>query len=174
MKSVLKALTLFILLTAGAYAQDRRVPRFADYPAPLQFTGKPAPTKIIGRRAKLFRTMIREQAQGGPNFAGSYTLAFWGCGSGCRLLAVVDARTGRVFTSPAVEGVQTSLYQTEDSLQFRKDSRLLIVTGMIQDARRSEKEGTFYLVWAGNKFSLIRYIRKKYPSEMLDAKPPAT
>ena len=174
MKSVLRASVVLTLITTAAYAQKTGVPRFEDYPAPRTFNASPVPAKIVGRRAKLFRTTIREQAEGGPNFAGSYTLAFWGCGSGCRMLAMVDSRTGRVYFSPNLGGVSVGLYQTEESLQYRAGSRLLIVTGMIHDARKSEKEGTFYFVWEGNEFRLVRYVRKKYPPEILGAKSHAT
>jgi hypothetical protein len=44
------------------------------------------------------RTMIRQGARNGPNFAGHYTVASWGCGTECQMHAVLDARTGKVVT----------------------------------------------------------------------------
>ena len=43
-----------------------------------------------------FRTILRNGARKGPNFAGHYTVVEWGCGSNCVVFAVVDARNGEV------------------------------------------------------------------------------
>jgi hypothetical protein len=44
------------------------------------------------------RTMT--PAASGPNFAGHYTLARWGCGAGCVTVAVIDMTTGAVQFPP--------------------------------------------------------------------------
>lgn len=67
---------------------------------------------------KLYRTSTaRDVNKNGMNFAGHYSFAFWGCGSPCKLSAVVDLKTGKVY-----DGVESGL-----GYSFRKDSRLLIV-----------------------------------------------
>jgi hypothetical protein len=102
-------------------AAARPAPRFEDYavtdtafdgrgPAPVQFTS--------ADYGGMYRTRLREGAATGPNFAGHFTVVTWGCGTGCQIAAVVDARTGRLSE-------QTLL--TANGLQFRRDSRLLYV-----------------------------------------------
>ena len=65
---------------------------------------------------RLYRTKLREGAATGPNFAGHYTVVQWGCGTGCQVVSVVDARTGRLSD-------QTLL--TAGGVEYRRDSRLL-------------------------------------------------
>jgi hypothetical protein len=152
-------LTAFILVAwADAPAQKTRArePRFEDYPAVETFAGRPAPAVIASRRARLYRTTIREQAREGPNFAGRYTVATWGCGTGCLQFAVVDARTGRVYFHPQAEVVGAVTYQDEERLQFRRDSRLFIVSGQLLGRDGPEVEGKFYYEWRDNRFRLLR------------------
>ena len=85
---------------ASSQNLQRPFPRFEDYPATERFIGTLAPPKLIRPADRLFRTMIREGASKGPNFAGHYTIAEWGCGSGCVSIAVVDAKDGTVFQAP--------------------------------------------------------------------------
>jgi hypothetical protein len=37
------------------------------------YRGKPAPVRLESPKAKLYRTVLRKGAKGGPNFAGHYT-----------------------------------------------------------------------------------------------------
>jgi hypothetical protein len=163
MRTILQLILVAAFLVSGALAQGQNPPRFEDYPVRKKFTGKSAPAIISHPRARLFRTMIRTQAQNEPNFASHYTLATWGCGSGCRGFAVIDARTGRVYFNPKALNVGTVPYQDEDSLQFRPDSRLLIVSGYVDGFRGFQDEAKFYYEWKDNRFRLIRRTKiKKY------------
>jgi len=47
------------------------------------FQGTPARLQIVEEKHRTFRTAITDAARKGPNFAGHYTVAEWGCGSGC-------------------------------------------------------------------------------------------
>lgn len=161
MKTVLQLIFAAAFMTGGALAQESRPPRFEDYPVQKRFTGKPAPVKISHPRARQFRTMIRTQARNEPNFAGHYTLATWGCGSGCRGFAVVDARTGKVYFNPRALMVMTPPYLEEDTLQFRPDSRLLIVTGSVDGVNGFQSEAKFYYEWKNNRFKLL--LKTKIP-----------
>ena len=62
-----------------------------------RFKGKPAPPKLVSPVDRLFRTMIRQGASKGPNFAGHYTIAEWGCGSSCVSIALMDAKDDTIF-----------------------------------------------------------------------------
>ncbi|MGH9967421.1 MAG: hypothetical protein ACREBG_06260 [Pyrinomonadaceae bacterium] len=163
MKAILVAITVAVFLISGAFAQEKNLPRFEGYPAQEKFMGKPAPAIISHPRARLFRTMIRTQARNEPNFAGRYTLATWGCGSGCQGFAMIDAQTGRVYFNPKALNVGTVPYQDEDSLQFRTDSRLLVVSGYVDGFRGYQSEAKFYYEWKNDRFRLIRKTKiKKY------------
>jgi hypothetical protein len=94
------------------------MPRFDDHPAGDTFTGTPAPVDLASAEgARRFRTVLREGAAQGPNFAGHYTVVQWGCGSPCQSFAIVDARTGRVTFGNGSLTV---------GAEYRLDSRLLI------------------------------------------------
>ena len=70
---------------------------YDDYPASSVYTGEPAePDFSTNEAAQTFRTRITEGAAAGPNFAGSYTVVTWGCGTSCQGGAIVDARDGDI------------------------------------------------------------------------------
>jgi hypothetical protein len=67
---------------------------------------------------KMFITRTtNEVREKGFNFAGHYSFVYWGCGSACKLSAVVDLKTGMVYNGPS-GGIGYS---------FKKDSKILIV-----------------------------------------------
>ena len=97
----------------------------------------------------------------GPNFAGNYTIARWGCGSTCVGFAVVDARTGRVYFHPQALQVMQVPYQSEEVLQFLPDSRMLIISGeLFTGAAEAEpgRIGKFYYEWRNNHFALLETV----------------
>jgi hypothetical protein len=83
--------------TAPTALSAEKLPVFSDFPAQQNFTGIPAMPMLRTAGQRLLRTQIREAARKGPNFAGHYTIAEWGCGTSCVSLAVIDAETGVVF-----------------------------------------------------------------------------
>jgi hypothetical protein len=145
---------LFILAAAvacaSAVAAEKR-PRFEDYPARGTFRGTPAKVNLRSHpKARMFRTMLREGAKDGPNFAGYYTVITMGCGSDCKLVAVVDCRNGRVYFAPFT----TSPGIGED---FRLDSRLFIANPPERNPQK-EDEPMFdvykpsWHLWRGGRF----------------------
>jgi hypothetical protein len=152
---------LICLLFETSLAQKRPIPRFEDYSVSTRFTGKTAPPIITGARARLYRTRIREGAKQAPNFAGHYTIVTWGCGSDCQGLAIINARTGRVYTPPEVYEAIRMPSQDNKALQYRIDSRLLIVEGWRTRAgSKGITEGKWYYKWEGNRLMLISSIKK--------------
>ena len=151
-------------LLVNAQAQGKPSPAFEDFATHGKFVGKPAAPKILSRLARRFRTMIRDQAQNGPNFAGHYTVAYWGCGAGCMQLAIIDAKNGNVFFPQSLRTVMILLEQDPEEdkpLQYRVDSNLLIVTGYKEGANGSASgRGKFYYLWNGNELKLLR--REKF------------
>jgi len=130
-------------------------PSFADLSTTDRFEGKPAPVKIVTRQARTYRTMLRDSANDGPNFAGHYTIGQWGCGSGCVQFAIIDAKTGDVYFPPfyvsIVAGPEEKMEDIPEPLQFKPDSKLLIVTG----ARNEKGGGVYYYKWENNRLALI-------------------
>jgi hypothetical protein len=56
---ILRVLTFIIVLSSSALAQEVSLPRFEDYPAPKDFSGKPVAAVIAGEQARYYRTRIR-------------------------------------------------------------------------------------------------------------------
>jgi len=143
------ALGLYFLAATG------QLPTFEQFKVEEKYTGKPAVPILQTRMQRNFRTVIQEAAKEGPNFAGHYTLAEWGCGAGCVSMAVVDSKTGRTFDGPfTLLGFDLSyVYEGgEEQLEFRLDSRLMVARGC-----PGEKDcGTYYYEWADDRFKMIR------------------
>jgi hypothetical protein len=87
------------------------------------FSGKPASVSFNSfPEAKLFNTTITQQLSDGPNFAGHYTVATWGCGTECQGFAIVDAVTGDVVLyKPSID------HQVSEGLSFNLNSNLLVL-----------------------------------------------
>jgi len=157
------ALIVFIMLAVfGVNAQtsvptsSERLLRFEDYPATEIFKGSPAPPKLRRPGDRLFRTKIREGAAKGPNYAGHYTIATWGCGTGCVSIAIVDAKNGRIYDVPfaALAWGVPMMKESVEPLTFKLDSRLLIVRGCPEE----ENCGSYFYDWTGTQFKLIRKV----------------
>ena len=104
--------------------------------------------------AKLYRSQLRWQAAGPPNFAGHYTIARWGCGSQCGQFAIIDAKTGQVYFDPRIQHVDEINADNEEPIEFREDSTLLILTGNINEPRRTKS----FFTWDGITLKLIRTV----------------
>jgi hypothetical protein len=125
------------------------VPRFEDYPATESFAGTPAPVDLRSQPwARMYRSALRSDAAAGPNFAGAYTIARWGCGTQCLDWAVVDARTGRVHGNP---------FDSEGSLEFRRDSRLVVLNALQPgELPWPGRTRPAYFVWDGREMVRVQ------------------
>lgn len=133
--SILTIVLLVFFLSAQA-GDWEHAPKFSDFPKKISFKGKPAPVRIEGREARMFRSILRDGAKNGPDFAGHYTVVVWGCGADSFSLAVVNACDGKVYFPPfrcitlaggydalSIEGKEV------DNPAYRQDSHLLIFAG---------------------------------------------
>src|SRR5438132_12691289 len=100
MKRLLVGLTAFLLALSPvcysfSHTQKNAAPRFQDYPADV-WAGKATLLDVRSHAlARTYRTRLRDALhEHGINFAGHYTFASIGCGAGCSIKAIVDARTG--------------------------------------------------------------------------------
>ena len=107
--------------------------------------------------------MIINGAKKGPNFAGHFTIVFWGCGTACITLAIVDAANGEVYDTPFR---YTSMFPpfpvSEDidrnsegygEFEFHLESRLLILGGCLEEDEN--QCGVHYFEWKDNALRLI-------------------
>ncbi len=137
--------------------------RFEDYAVTNIFKGNPAPPVLATKDHRLYRTMIRQGAAKGANFAGHYTVAEWGCGSSCVSLVVVDAMTGHVYDPPFRVLTMDSATNPRNyhGPVYQLKSRLFIADGCPdEDEKRC---GTSYYEWKDNRLRLLRF----------DSQPPA-
>lgn len=160
------ALGLAVVLCAHATA-DSKEPRFEDYPADVVTHLRPAVPMFKTGGQRQFRTAIRESLKKSVNFAGHYTIAEWGCGSGCVQMAVVDLQTGDVYDGPfgALPKARISLLPDVEADQtgifYQQDSSLFIARGC-----PNEKDcGAYFYEWTGTQFKLLRRIPMKSRTE---------
>jgi len=131
-----------------SHTKQASPPDFNDYPATESFSGNPAPVDLSSDSdARRFRTVLREGAQTGPNFAGKYTVVTWGCGTSCQSVAIIDAETGSVYTPGIV---------AEAGVKYKLDSRLLVVNppGNTPGNRPDWMETSYY-VWDGTELTEV-------------------
>jgi len=142
-------------------------PRFEEFPAPRQRITRQGGPILSTREARMFRSVIGAAVAQGPNFAGAYTVAVWGCGGSCTDFAVVDDRSGRITFTAGLRPIAgdhggdapdygAGLYY---NLRFRPDSRLLIVVGAPREDEA--RDGVTYLEWTGTQFRELRFIPRR-------------
>ncbi len=156
---------VFTLFTLPVFPQKApSVPHFEDYSVLADFNGTPAPPQLVRPEDRLYRTKIREAGKQAEFLRGTTGIIGWGCGAGCLEVVIVDAITGTVGRLPhevpfKLSGVLTECDLVNDPLQFRLDSRLLIVRSCLED----NDLGVFYLEWTGKSFHTIA--REEIPAQ---------
>ncbi len=162
----IKILSVLILLGLSVSAQAgdwEHAPKFSDFPAKMSFKGRPAPVKIEGKEARMFRTVLRDGAKNGPDFAGHYTVVVWGCGADSFSLAVIDARNGKVYFPPfrciTLAGGYDALSiegKAVDNPAYRKSSKLLIFAGAEDTPSLDPRDRSVqFWVFQDGRFKLI-------------------
>jgi hypothetical protein len=125
-------------------------PKFSEYPAAV-YTGARAAALAGGDgRGERDRDSLAAALGSAANFAGRMVLVRVGCGSGCEQAALVDLASGRYAYPPALAQLPPSTpCSSRGPLLFRRDSRLLTVTG------RDQRElVTRYFVWDADRGQL--------------------
>ncbi|PIR88213.1 MAG: hypothetical protein COU10_00440 [Candidatus Harrisonbacteria bacterium CG10_big_fil_rev_8_21_14_0_10_45_28] len=126
-------------------------PQFKDYPAIDSFTGTPASVDFATNEDALeYKTKIAKVAKTGPDFAGSYTVIDWGCGTSCQGGAIVSAKTGAVVAFG---------FSAEAGFDYTSSSRLFVINPLenILESPQSFSSSakTSYYEVAGNELKLI-------------------
>jgi hypothetical protein len=161
--AVLKAGVFAHPLNCNASEQRADVPTFEQNAVNVS-SAKPKPIVLSGNKdAKMFRTRLRKSLKGGVNFAGHYIFAHWGCGSSCVHGAIINTLTGIVYFPAELAGIGIGIGVggveiADKPLQYRKDSKLFILSGYAADAKES---GVTYLVWEGTHFRLAKFFQGK-------------
>jgi hypothetical protein len=155
--------TRFCFISANDLV-DASAPRFEKYPVKPSPPSSPAKLNLQSNPiAKTYRTVIRQQMREGANFAGHYRVAVWGCGTSCAQFAVVNLNTGRVITTDGIHNVSGVYFAADEFLpntesegggfRFRKDSRLLVLLGAMNED--DSREGVFYYALKDEKLQLL-------------------
>ncbi len=74
---------------------------FKDYPVTEIYKGKVAPLKLTRKeRESVFGEKLQYTIDNYPEveFAGHYIVAIWSCGMWCDWSAIIDAKTGKVYS----------------------------------------------------------------------------
>ena len=162
-------LCVLFFIAAGfsfAQAQTSKAPKFAEYPAKVE---KQRIHSINFKKDPTFsdyKTRISRALREGVNFAGRYILTGWGCGTGCTNALIIDARTGKIFTPAELSNVDATYGDeySEVQLEFRKNSRLLIIHGRPGTDDENAKlppPGDHYYEWKDGRLRHISSVEKK-------------
>ena len=109
---------------AAAVAQER-TPQFKEYPARVRQAKSSVKVKIYSTAdTSCFRTMLRQTARQGVRFAGHYAIDYWGCGTNCARIGIVDLLNGRAYVSPFYVGIAGGGHK---AIKTEADSRLVLV-----------------------------------------------
>ena len=174
-------MTVAALRNAYPQQSTKPLPKFEAYPVRDVFHGVPhAPIPTAEQR--LYQTQIRDGVEKGwgvwvngqwskdppqpePNFAGHYIVIFWGCGTGCIRMAISNAQTGAIYGPPISAGgfALPMLMGTESvgrapDVEYRIDSRLMIVKATPHWERRDAVSYAFYFLWRGERWTLLRRV----------------
>lgn len=151
---------LFICSDKAIFAQ-KKTPTFKDYSVTKVYKGKTAPVKITPDN-KMYRTRLKSAAKNEkPNFAGHYILTFWGCGTECFTGAVIEAKTGKVYFWGLISNWNNKLGDDNNPIDFKLDSRLLILTGMRDEAGDEGDNGKHYYKFENGRFVHLQSILSK-------------
>jgi len=157
---------------------DSKVPRFAAYRIPTQeVIENPKLDLKSNPIARMYRTLLRDEISKGPNFAGHYRVAIWGCGTSCAMFAIVNLKTGQVITPDDFHSTSTVYFDVDDHevfshsqsgdavFGFRKDSKLIGILGDLDEDE--SREGAFYFALDGERLRLIHSTIVKKDCEKL-------
>jgi len=156
---------LFLAFSSIVFAQSS-TPTFTQYAAKVEKTKGVRVNLKSNKKARMFRTNLRNAAKEGVNFAGHYILTTWGCGTNCSVSAIIDARNGNVFFPDQLEGAGFGFCELPDDTEpivYQADSRLLVLNGFkggdlnLSDGRC----GIYYLEWTGKNFKQVQFVEKK-------------
>jgi hypothetical protein len=148
----------------AADLSDAKAPTFGGYPTRTHEEISTASLDLESNPiAKTYRTVLRREMAEGPNYAGHYRVAIWGCGASCAMFAVVNLKTGNVITANGFTTVIGAHLLADDFLpgtksdgwgfRYENGSSLLVVLGEIDEDE--SRDGAYYFVLQNEALRLI-------------------
>jgi hypothetical protein len=172
---------LFVFLIsftfAISFAQQIVGYSFDKYPATL-YKGPKANLNLKSSPTAIrYRTQIKNQYRtSGIEFAGKYSMIFWGAGTGGLTLgAMVDNRTGIVYDLPLTvefsnRGCWSSALNFDNNILYKENSRLFITWTCQEEINEATKTTTItkhysFFLWneAKKKFTLAKKFSRELP-----------
>ena len=139
-----------------APAQDAPLPKFKDFSVKTMFSGKPARPRLSGEFKRYFGHHYTAAAEEGVKFAGHYTLVTRTCGSTCRIVDILDLKTGNTvkFDFASISGWR-EYHDAFEPVEAKPDSRLIVFAGA-----RNEKapNGYHYYVLERGRLRFLRTV----------------
>ena len=105
-------------------------PAHAAHAVAVQAYTAPVAPDIQAPELRELEPVLREALAGAPDFAGDQVLVQWGCGTDCLRLLAADRGSGRLVQLP---GAACCWAGEGEMLDYRADSRLLVVSGRLGD-----------------------------------------
>ena len=166
MRPAVTCFFLWAILHMGTPVSARSLPpvdapQFSDYPV-SQHDRPHASGRIRLRldsaQTRRHTTVLHEAFTLPANFAGHLRVALWGCGTDCRNFAILDKNTGAAYTLPDVGSITGIMGNEDERVDFRLDSRMLVISGCFNDDCFSDnaKAHKYYYLWTGKSLRLIR------------------
>jgi hypothetical protein len=153
--SLVSLAMLCATVSAVAGSRPEAAPRFSDYPATRSAQPRaadPIRLRLTSPSTRRYRSILHQEFTKPANFAGHLRVAVWGCGTDCRNFAVLDQITGSAYTLPRVDEISGVMGNDDERVEFRQDSRLLIISGSINEGT---VPGKFYYLWTGKRLQRI-------------------
>ena len=165
---------ILMALMGVAVAAQEPVPKFSDYPARLSRTRSPAKVKVHSTGDTFcFRSMLRQTARQGVRFGGHYAIDYWGCGTNCARIGIVDLNNGQAYVSPFYVGIAGG--GEHRSIKTMPDSRLVLVNDpeVVRKEYGDPVPEEFlpaYFLWNGNHLLPIKngQIQRQEPKRDFD------
>lgn len=156
-------LKTFLILATLHNIGQAKIPRFQDYHVATAWHGKNAKLWLRTYNEKLFLTQLTNAAKEPPDFAGHYKIAGWGCGSVCASGALIDLKTGAIHPLPFAghgRGAEYWIFTggpvEEKYIEYRRDSRLLIIRRVESGKTSTWVTVASYFAWDGKRFNQIK------------------
>jgi hypothetical protein len=133
-----------------------KLPSFGKYPVEISPAPMTTQLKKNSQFSRKFKTLLSQELKQGPNFAGKFRIVRIGCGSGCVGIAVLNCESGEAFDAKmTVDQSSEELFKLGENIEFKKDSRLLVLRGCINEDKN--KCGVSQFEWRSDNFIKVSF-----------------
>jgi hypothetical protein len=158
---MIRASTILLVLCVWSAALAQQLsPKFADYSVRITKMKSSIKVKVYSTTdTSCFRTMLRQTEKQGVRFAGHYAIDYWGCGTNCARIGIVDLNTGGAYLSPFYVGIAGGAQHK--SIKTEARSRLVLVNDpeVVREEYGDPAPAEFapsYFLWTGKHLLPIR------------------